>query len=348
MKHKWALTPAKIIEYIKANHAYKIRRDGEEYVISNPINGDTGFHFNINPKKGVCHDWRGDESWAGPENPKSGKRNVSFLNFVRIHKKCSIEQAYKIVMGNSVTEINAIQKGVETLESDIKLPNGSQPLNADSGPLAILIIIWLAKRGYSEEDVISQDIHFFGNDVIWPYFEYGEMVYWQSRSFINKVFRFPDRNIYENGKVIGVSSVSKGDFLYGFDEVSHQGRCYITESIFDKNSIGPMALASGGAILTENQCRKLRLTGANEVILTPDNDKAGLKSIVANHNKLSPFFKNIYYCVPPIKCDGKDIKDWNEMITEAKLCRQDISKYIDNNMIRLDDRAILRLRLKTR
>ena len=79
---------AKIIKYIEDNFEYKTRRDGKEYVINNPLNGDTGFHFNINPDKGVCHDWRGDE-WAGPINPESNKRNVSFIKFIRLYKKCS-------------------------------------------------------------------------------------------------------------------------------------------------------------------------------------------------------------------------------------------------------------------
>lgn len=345
---RWSLPPEKIVEYIKRNHVYKVRRDGEEYVICNPLNGDVGFHFNINPKKGVCHDWRGDDGWAGHVNPKSGKRNVSFLNFIKIHRKCTLEEAYKLITGSKPSMIAETPAEQKEIEDQIRLPAGSQLITDNGSALTTAIIFWLVRRGYTQEDVEAQLLHHCGNDVIWPYFEFGEMVYWQSRSFVNKTFRFPDRNIYRDGSIIGISSVSKGDFLYGFDEVVHGGRCYITESIFDKNSIGPGALASGGAILTDNQCKKLRLTGANEIVLAPDNDKAGLQSIIQNHNKLRSITDNIYYVIPPKRHNGKDIKDWNEMITEAGDSRKDIGGYIENNIVRLDDKALIRLRIKAR
>ena len=101
--------------------------------------------------------------------------------------------------------------------------------------------------------------------------------------------------------------------MYGFDEVQHHGICYITESIFDKNSIGLGALASGGAILTDNQCKKLKMSAPKQIILAPDNDKAGIQSVIANYNRLRSYFDDLVYVLPPTKCDGKDIKDWNEI-----------------------------------
>ena len=347
MQKRWHIPAAKIIEYIKRNHAFKTRRDGEEYVICNPLNGDAGFHFNINPKKGVCHDWRGDDSWAGPVNPKTGKRNVSFLNFIRLYKKCSFQEAYRLVSGNLVSMVEDDTQTAAIIESDITLPPGSCPI-ADDNPLAIAIILWLSRRGYTQEDIEAQNLHYYGNDVVWPYYEFGEMVYWQSRSFINKTFRFPDRNIYKDGSIIGISDVSKGDFLYGFDEIPSLGKCYITESIFDKNSIGPSAVASGGAALTDNQCRKLRMANPAEVVLAPDNDKAGIESIVINYSKLRSYFQTVKYVLPPTKCNGKDIKDWNELITGANLGRNEIREYIDKNTKVLDEKSMIRLKVMCR
>lgn len=345
---KWDLPSEKIIEYIKKNHVYKVRREGEEYIICNPLNDDIGFHFNINPKKGICHDWRGDDTWAGQVNPKSGKRNVSFLNFIRLIRQCSFEEAYRLIAGIR-PGLSAIEPlGHEVIEDQIQLPAGATIINEHGSALMTTILMWLIRRGYNQEDVEHQALHHNGNDVVWPYFEFGEMVYWQSRSFINKTFRFPDRNIYKEGKVVGVNNVSKGDFLFGFDDVAHNGRCFITESIFDKNSIGLGAIASGGAALTDNQCKKLRLTGAKEIVLTPDNDKAGLQSIVQNYNKIRPYVNDIYYVVPPKACNGKNIKDWNELITEAGFGREDIKRYIDNNLVKIDENALIRLKIKAR
>jgi hypothetical protein len=348
MNNRWHLPAAKIIEYIKRHYVYKVRREGEEYVICNPLNGDIGFHFNINPKKGFCHDWRGDDGWSGAPNPKTGKRNVSFLNFVRIARKCSIQEAFKLVVGTEVLDKSAIIEATPVIENDMKLPSGSVPIEDNGNTLTTTIIMWLMRRGYTQKDIEAQALQHCGNDVVWPYFEFGEMVYWQSRSFVNKTFRFPDRNIYKDGKVCGISDVSKGDFLYGFDEVQHHGCCYITESIFDKNSIGLGALASGGAILTDNQCKKLKMSAPKQIVLAPDNDKAGLQSIVANYNRLRSYFDDLLYVLPPTKCDGKDIKDWNEIITVGNQEKSEILSYINKNMKPLNDSSILRLKLRTK
>ena len=100
--------------------------------------------------------------------------------------------------------------------------------------------------------------------------------------------------------------------------------------------------------MTDNQCKKLRLTGAKEIVLTPDNDKAGLQSIIHNYNKIRSHVSDIYYVVPPKVSNGKNIKDWNELITEAGLKREDIKKYIDNNLIKIDEHALIRLKIKAR
>ena len=90
----------------------------------------------------------------------------------------------------------------------------------------------------------------------------------------------------------------------------------VTEAIFDSMTLGSQSVASGGAILTDDQVRKIRaLNPVNGVILAPDNDDAGKKSMVSNYRLLQPYFKKIFYALPPKLKYGnsKHTKDWNDL-----------------------------------
>lgn len=325
----------KIIKYIEENFEYRTRRDGKEYVINNPLNGDTGFHFNINPDMGVCHDWRGDE-WAGPVNPESNKRNVSFVKFVRLHKKCSYADAIKEILGTAIDLRDYLNpenriKESSTITAEMKLPAGVSPLSIATDRQAASLVRWLKSRGYDDESIAKSDLQYMGMDVYWPYFEFDSLVYWQSRSRLNKRFNFPANDVVSQNGVRSSTNGSKGDFLYGFDDVEAAKYVIITEAIFDKHSVGDQAVASGGAVLTENQLKKLKILGPKEgVILAPDNDSAGLKSVISNAKLLEQSGFKVYYSIPPDLSMG--VKDWNECITKANLTRSETRAILDKGI----------------
>jgi len=330
------IPPSKIRSWIEDNFDYKTRRDGEEYVINNPFNGDTGYHFNINPEKGTCHDWRGNE-WSGI-NQKTGKRNsCSFLRFAQKYLKCSFPDAAKAVLGSFVNfkNLERSQGNQEDLKAEeepsVALPDGSEKLIHSTDKVADILKKWLASRGVFEDDVKLYDLHHRGMEVVWPYYEYGELVYWQSRSRLNKVFRFPSSDV----------GVSKGDFLYGFDMVEPANYVVITEAIFDAHTLKDQAMASGGAVLTANQIKKLKLLGPNDgVILAPDNDKAGMQSVIHNFKLLDGGGFKVYYSLPP---QEYDCKDWNE-IGEKTNDFSSVKKIMESNINKLNSREMVRLR----
>ncbi len=338
----------KIVSYITKNFEYKVRKNGEEYVINNPLNSDVGFHFNINPHKGMCHDWRGNE-WAGPINPETNKRNCSFVKFIRLYKKCSYAAAIREIMGHSVDVTEYLRpEGRQTdvsakVKVDIALPTGAEPLSPADDIQSNSLKKWLKSRGYDDESMAKYDLHYIGMDVYWPYYEFDTLVYWQSRSRLNKKFNFPSLEVVgQSGDVIGITEGSKGDFLYGFDEVEPAKYVIITEAIFDQHTLGQQALASGGAILTAKQINKLKIIGPKSgIILSPDNDKAGIKSIVSNFQLLEPYGFNVFYSLPPSL--DKNIKDWNEMYTKANLSRKEIRKLHDENIKKIKLETIVQL-----
>jgi hypothetical protein len=345
----------KIISWIEQHFDCKTRKGGEEYCICSPFDHDTGFNFNINPDKCSCHDWRGD-SWAGPVNPDTGKRNCSFIKFVKLYKKCSYVEAVRDVLGT--TEDIRTYLRPENRQSDsqpvrkvaVALPGGTEQLAESCDPQATLLVRWLCSRGYCHKDIAKNDLYFLGMEVYWPYYEFDTLVYWQSRNRFNKVYRFPDTTVFDRtGAVVGETEGKKGDFLYGFDDCEPASYLIITESIFGQYTLGEQALASGGASLTPAQVGKIRILGPRKgIILSPDNDVAGLKSVLANHKLLSVHGYPLYFSIPPRIAYTKDdkklfTKDWNEFITELALSRKQIRELHDRHIKRITATALQRL-----
>lgn len=286
------IPPEKVLGFIQQHFDYKHRKNGAWVTICSPFDGDTGYHFNINIEKAICHDWRGD-TWVGYD--KNGKpAQKSFLRFVQRYLKCSFDDAVKAVLGSSV-DLKALRKE-ERPKGQVELPFGSKLILGSDSKASLICRNYLNSRGISDGLIERYGICHCGTDIIWPYFEFDELVYWQSRSILDKVFRFPE-----------VEGVGKGDYLYGFDLVEARKSVIITEAIIDAISLGDQAVASGGASLTAKQVRKLRFLQPGSVILAPDNDKAGLQSLLENEKLLCGF--NLEYAVPP---DGR--KDWNEIL----------------------------------
>ncbi len=284
----------------------KPRKGGDELCICNPFDADTSFKFNINPEKGTCHCWTGDE-WAGPVNPTTGKRNCSFINFVKQFRKFSYAEAVREVLGTQEDIRAYLRPENRHSTADVKkvavaLPGGTERI-ADNltDPQARVVATWLQQRGYSVEDIGRFDLHYLGVSCYWPYYEFDTLVYWQSRNRFKKLYRFPDLEVYDkSGKVEGKTDGGKGDFLYGFDDCENASYLIITESIFGQYTLGEQTLASGGAALTETQVSKVRIIGPRKgVILSPDNDPAGIKSIIANYKLMSGEGHKVFYSIPP-------------------------------------------------
>jgi|2_EtaG_2_1085320.scaffolds.fasta_scaffold00181_4 hypothetical protein len=350
------LPAAKVAAWIEQNFEFKTRKGGSEYCINSPFDGDTGHNFNINPENGVCNDWRGNE-WAGPINPETNRRNCSFIKFVRLYRKFTYREALKEILGSS-TDLSSylrpegrVTDGKAQKKITVALPDGTEILATSINRQATILIRWLGTRGYTEEDIERNELHHLGMDVYWPYYEFDTLVYWQSRSRLNKRFNFPDIQVRDkkSGDVIGETEGSKGDFLYGFDDVEPASYIIITEAIFDKHTLRDQTLASGGAILTPRQIGKIRILGPKQgIILSPDNDSAGIKSIITNQAMLHREGFTVFCSIPPkleYTRDGETFKtkDWNE-IGENVSGFDKVRDIHDDGIKKLTPKELVRLR----
>ena len=349
------IPPEKIIAYIEANFEFKTRKGGSEYIINNPLNYDDGYHFNINPIKGTCHDWRGNE-WAGPINPSTNSRNCSFVKFIRLYKKCSYSEAIKAILGTHVDirhylnpKFRVTDEGSKNKFS-VQMPEAAQPIT-ESDDLNIKILVkWLKSRGYTLDSIIKNNLHYLGMDVFWPYYEFDTLVYWQSRSRLKKRFEFPSLDVFDNnGKVIGQTDGSKGDYFYAFDDVEPASYVMITEAIFDQHTLGEQTLASGGAVLTTKQINKLKVIGPMKgVILSPDRDIAGIESVLQNGDILTKAGYKVFFSIPPdVEYKDSDgsmlkVKDWNEL--GMHVCGFNKVRSIhDSQISKLDAKSMVKL-----
>lgn len=314
--------PEHIHGFMVSHFECKPRKGGIELCINNPFDGDTGHNFNVNVQKATCHDWRSD-GWADG-------RSRTFMRFVCKYLNCSYKDAIKAVSGDDVASRLASIKFDDIVEpvvvEHVKLPDGSKRLIDASSMMSKILFKWLRSRGVDREMVEQYDIHYSGTDVVWPYYEFDELVYYQCRDRMSKVFKFPSSSI----------GVSKGMFVYGFDMVRPSTDTIITESIFCAMTLGSQCVATGGASMTPLQVRKIRaLNPKDGVILSPDNDEAGIKSLMHNFDLLKPYFK-IFYSLPPKVYNGVKIKDWNELFVDAKLSFNDIKKLYSDSIKPLD------------
>jgi len=321
---------------------YRTRREGQEYLICNPFNGDSNFKMNINPDKMVVHDWRGDD-WA-KINPQTGKRKCSFIDFVMLYKSFSFDQAVRDILQTTGPIAPMLQPASREPEQvfQIELPKGANKIADElDHPEVKILLHWLKGRGYTVEEIAENELYHAGVECIWPYFEFEEIVYWQSRNRLDKIYRFPPTKIKDkDGKIIGKSEYGKGDFLYGFDDCLDSKYAIITESIFGKHTLGEHTLATGGAAITPSQIKKLSILAPESVILSPDNDRAGIKSVLTNGRDLLRAGFKVYYSLPPATPHGDGhIKDWNEMFETLKMSKKEIRSTHDKSIRAFDERG---------
>jgi hypothetical protein len=312
------LPPDKIAAWVYKNFPdCKPRKDGEELRINNPFNGDSGYHFNISITKGCVHDWRGDSAWSGYSLNTGGMNSRTFIRFVQQYLiqqrgRCSFSEALQDVLGVSSGALSLLKWHRTRLLSESKetasleLPSGTTEFGKSQPKLVAGLITWLESRGVGKRKIEKYRIMYNGLNVVWPYYEYDDLVYWQSRSRINKIFRFPPESV----------GVTKGQFFYAFDQIEPASFIIITESIFNCLTLEDQCLATGGASLTDTQAKKIRLLGPKDgIILAPDHDKAGIESIFHNALMLQPLKYKLYYALPPIikLPDGKMSNDWNDL-----------------------------------
>ncbi len=325
------LRQEQIEAWVARNFEYKRRSNGRQLIINNPFNADDGWHF-----------WISTEVTAQKKPPhnrnywvhdfRSSEYNTSFLSFVKNYKKCTFVEAVKDVTGISQKDIrkfivsnNEKTEEKEEIQVSVSIPD-SLSFENELKPFQNIALNYLISRGVSRDLAIELKLRCTPSTIVFPYIEYGEIVFWQERDIFNKRFNFPNQE---------KTGLSKTDFLYNFDNIEQPaGHVTVVESIHNCISVWDNCVASGGATLGGRQIQKLKALNPKLIILAPDNDqpdqfgkKAGLASLKSNFFLLRNDFK-LAYTMPP-----NPFKDWNEM--DQKLGIGKARRYVENNTYNL-------------
>lgn len=314
-------SPEQIKSWIVRNigNDYKIAKHGEEIRINNPLGHDDGYHLWINVHKACVHDFR----------PEYGSiSNGSFIRFVSKCKKLSFKEAVYDVMGINIycAKVQAgvggmdIKAGTESKCGSVVLPDEFDVLDGDD-PIKNAVKNYLFSRCVSAEKIERLSIGHSGYFVVFPYYENGKIVYWQSRSILNKIYRFPP-------------SVSKTNYLYGIDEIDGRQPTVIVESIFNALMFDG-AVAIGGSSISDKQIDKLYKRGVRSVIVAFDNDGAGVAGTAKCYKMMCNKFE-LFYAFP---LDG--VGDWNDVARNSGL--DECKNMLYSNVKPLDFKAHVRL-----
>jgi hypothetical protein len=297
------LAPEHIIGWIGRNFEYK--KSGNQIRICNPDDpNDKDFHLWISLYKTKPKNSDKEDFWVHDFRPGHQSLDGSFLKFVAKYRKITYKQALREVFGTSRSFLKREEKKVEEedivikpSEKGLELPAGARRFDSSDDPVEQLVLNYLKKRGFSREDAVKYDLHYTADSVIFVYREFGRIAHWQQRWLLGKGFHFPSKS-------------EKGDHLFGFDFCQPGEPVGITEAAFGAMSLGPGVTASGGAVLTEGSIKLLKKLSPSRVVLTPDNDEAGIKSLEQNWQILRDHF-DLFYCLPP-RMPKK--KDWNDAL----------------------------------
>lgn len=334
------LSPDQIERWVARHFKFKRRSHGNQLAINNPFIDDDDYHFWISTKEDVLTNGprKGAKGyWVHDFRPGCHQYDGSFLNFVRRYKNITFFEAAADVCGGdaksvreSFRQIRAGLQNIKEEESEVETIIELPPLSVsfsekNNTKLREISLNYLNKRRVSENLAIKYGLMYTPSSIVFPYLEYGLLVYWQERSICNKRFNFPDEV---------KTGLRKTDYLFNFDNVEVSSDLIIVESIFNSISVGDNCVATGGATIVGNQVRKIGYLNPKNVILAPDHDEAGLKSLHDNFFELKDKYP-LAYCLPP-----KDV-DWNDLEQQNGLGAS--RHYIETHTHRLTLSTLLKL-----
>ena len=323
-RRRFKLNPNKVRAWVERNFPDNKPRGGSGWInICNPFDGDSKYKFGINTRSFWVHDFR----------PSHRRHDGPIIDFVQKYRGYSDEdRAFKEIMETEFNPSLHLQQEEEEeiIEKEVELPPGTKFFDEKNNSTACKMAYnyLVNRRGFDEEMLEKYQIGYTATNIVFPYFEFGVLVYWQTRSTPGKVFDFPK---------IEQFGVTKSEFLYGFDNVESD-TVIIMEAIIDAISVGPDAVAMGGVDLSKRQVKKVRALRPKKVIFAVDRDDAGVERLRKSYDQLKSYAE-LYYVAPPAYV----AKDWNDLLKAGENPRD----YIDREKIRLDLKTMISLSNKT-
>lgn len=244
--------------------------------------------------------WDYTRGWLKGDCPICGKEKKFGIQIEENRAHCfSCDEHYTIFKYitevENLKEYNDVYKIIKTYQSGdraytkastdlpgvekraLALPDEYRLLGLYNSRTAKLVEQNLKGRGFNINRLMRKGIGYcasgeYGGRIIIPYYEGGNLVYFNARKFIDVGEKFKNPTKNECG-------VGKSEVIYNIDALSLYERVWLFESTTNALTIGDNAIGTGGKSLSVWQKNKILQSQVKDIIIGLDDDayKFGLK-----------------------------------------------------------------------
>jgi DNA primase len=197
----------------------------------------------------------------------------------------------------------------EKVSVDLVLPEGLKYFATEETSIVKTIARnYLLSRGFKDDLINELGYVYNSNNVLTnnrifiPFLENGEIVFYVLRDF----------NGTAKERYLNAPGLLSSNFVYNLDKIKENETLFIFEGLFDALSLkGQIGTATLTDTISTNQVKKIWDRAPGLIVLVPDNDKAGNKTIERNYKLLN------HYKPPSLKTEIRiylleGFKDLNE------------------------------------
>jgi len=218
-----------------------------------------------------------------------------------------------------------LEKATELFEEEKKekekilLPDGVRFFSeANSGIFRDRAMQYLLGRGIPEARALQlgyiyEPNTFYDKTILFPFYEDGIFVFFVCRDFTDKRFKKNSIGEFEKVRYLNAKGGDASRYVFNVDGIEEGTDLFVLEGIIDALSLEKQAgTATLKSFLSKTQASKIWNKAPENVILVPDNDKAGRKSLLKNVAMLERYkppslnSRVLVYKIP------KEFKDFNE------------------------------------
>jgi DNA primase len=229
--------------------------------------------------------------WLKGTCPECGKVNKFGVNLSKGSSNCFVcgynKRPFDILM--DVEGIDTYSKALSFLESgkfegyqfkeekvelrerkDFYLPDNFKLLNQGSSQLAQAARSYIKGRGFDIAVMSRKGWGYCGEGThfgyaILPFYSRGRLIYYHARNFLSTGPKYNNPNI-------DITGVGKAVIWYNPDALELYDMVYITEGVFNAETMGDNAIASGGKFVSRYQLNQLIKSTVKRFVILLDPD----------------------------------------------------------------------------
>lgn len=198
-------------------------------------------------------------------------RMTTFRFIMEIENLNQYNEVYNLLKKyNGTTSIYSVSNEPEREAKHLQLPPEFKLIGLYTSQTARLVEKNLKKRGFSIPYLMRKGVGYcatgkYAGRIIIPYYENGQLRYFNARKFIDIGEKFKNPTKDECG-------VGKAEVIYNIDALDLYERIWLFESTTNALTIGDSAIGTGGKSLSPWQKNKILQSPVKDVLVGLDDD----------------------------------------------------------------------------